>query len=195
MSETREAAARRRRWLSLAELVAVAGLIIAALGLYNTWSERRDAAAEKAAAAAGEARTRTRLDLAATVEDGRRVVLRDPRHELQDVVIAFPGALGLEERRPAAAAVIERGWFADALLKATDDGPDEREGRLPVLVTASYLDGDERRVASAIVDMVWRTDGRLIGGRSLAIEAARLRERGGDRARVDALWAREMASR
>lgn len=183
---------RRRRWLNLAEFVAVAGLVIAALGFWNSWSERRDAAEEKRTAAAGEAKARARLDLRARVEDGRRVLLTDPRHELQEVTIAFPAALGVEERRPAADAVIERGWFADALLKATDGGPDEREGRLPVLVTARYLDGEEQRTASAIVDVVWRTDGRLLSGRSLEIEAARLRERGGDRARIDALWKREL---
>lgn len=183
---------RRRRWLNLAEFVGVAGLIIAALGLYNTWSERRDAAAEKRAAAAGEAETRARLDLRASVEDGRRVILTDPRHELQEVVVSFPTALKLAERRPAAAAVIERGWFEDAVLKATDGGEDEREGRLPVLVMASYLDGDAQRTGSAIIDVVWRTEGHVLTGRSLTIEAARLRQRGGDQARVDALWAREL---
>lgn len=186
---------RKRRWLNLAEFVGVAGLIIAGLGLYSTWSERQDAAAEKQAAATGEAKARARLDLNARVEDGRRVVLSDPARELQEVTIRFPGALGLEERRPVAAAVIERGWFEEALLKATDGGPDEREGRLPVLVTASWLDGDERRTGSAIMDVVWRTDGRLLGGRSLEIEAARLRERGGDQARVNALWSKETARR
>lgn len=192
MSETREQAATRRRWVTLAELVAVAGLVIAALGFWNSWSERREAAAERQAEAAGEAKARARLDLRATVEDSRRVVLRDPRHELQEVVFAFPRQLGLGERRPAAAAVIERGWFDGALLKATDGGPDEREGRLPVLVTARYLDGDVERTASAIIDVVWRTEGNLLSGRSLEIEAARLRQRGGDQARIDALWAREL---
>lgn len=187
-----EQAKRKRRWLNVTEFVAVAGLLIAGLGLYNTWSDRRNAAEEKQAAAADEAEARARLDLRATVEDGRRVVLTDPRHELQEVAIRFPAALGVEERRPAAQAVIERGWFEDALLKATDGGPDEREGRLPVLVTAEYLDGDARRTGSAMVDLVWRTEGHVLSGRSLTIEAARLRERGGDQARVDALWTREL---
>ena len=192
MNETREQVARRRRWLSLGEFVAVAGLLIAALGLWNTWSERRDAAAEKRAEAANAAKAGARLNLRARVEEGRRVVLTDPRHELIDAVIAFPSQLKTGERRPATGPLIERDWFGGALLKATDGGADEREGRLPVLVTASYLDGDSTRTASAIVDLVWRTEGRVIGGRSLTIEAARLRQRGGDQARVDALWAREL---
>lgn len=183
---------RRRRWINLAEFVGVAGLIIAALGLYSSWAERRDAAAEKRAAAASQSEARTRLDLSAKVEDGRRVVLTDARHELQEATITFPTALKVARREPAAAAVIERGWFEDALLKATDGGADDREGRLPVLVRATYLDGDARRSASAIVDVVWRTQGHLLTGRTLRIEAARLRERGGTQARIDALWAREL---
>lgn len=185
---------RRRRWLNLAEFVAIAGLLIAALGAWNGWSDRRDAAAEKRAAATGALKARARLDLRAAVEDGRRAVLSDPRHELQEVVVAFPKSLGVADKRPVAAAAIERDWFEAALLKATDGGADEREGRLPMLVTASYLDGDARRTGSAIVDLAWRTDGRRLLGRSLTIAAARLRERGGSRARIDALWARELAA-
>ncbi|HEX8384383.1 MAG TPA: hypothetical protein VF592_13540 [Sphingomonas sp.] len=185
---------RKRRWINLAEFVAIAGLVLAALGFWSNWSERREAAAEKQAAALGANKARARLDLRASVEDGRRVVLSDPRHELQEVVAAFPKILGVADRRPVAAAAIERDWFEGALLKATDGGADAREGRLPVLVSATYLDGDTRRSGSAIVDIAWATEGRLIGGRMLTITAARLRELGGSRARIDALWARELAA-
>ena len=174
---------QRRRWLNLAEFVGVAGLIIAGLGLWNSWSDREQAGAEKASVIAQH----SRLDLRATVADGRRVTLIDREHELIDVVVAFPSALSVGVKRPAT-ATIDREWFEDSLLKATDGGADAREGRLPVLITASYLDDDTRRSASAIVEIVWRTQGRVIGGRSLRIEAARLRERGGSQGRIDALW-------
>lgn len=187
-----EEANRKRRWINLAELVGVAGLIIAALGLWSNWSDQRQATAEKQATQAGEAKTRARLNLTTEVEKGERVTLIDPRHELQEVVIAFPAALNLPERRPVAAAVIERAWFEAALLNSTDGGADEREGRLPVLMTARYLEGDAARTGIAIVDVIWRTEGRLLGGRTLRIEAARVRQRGGSVAVLDALWAREV---
>lgn len=191
MSETQDQARTRRRWITLAELVAIAGVLIGALTLYLSWSSR---SAEQAAAAKqeeGAARERARLDLTATVSDGgRTVTLADPKHELIDVTIAFPKTLSVGVRQPVLPR-IERRWFEDALLKATDGGADEREGRLPVLVTASYLDGEARRTGSVIIDIVWRTEGQLLSGRSLTIEAARLRERGGAQARLDALWARE----
>ena len=195
MSETKDQARTRRRWITLAELVAIAGVLIGALTLYLSWSGR---SAEQATAAKQEesaARERARLELTAKVEEsGRMVTLADPKHELIDVTVAFPKALGVGVRQPVLPR-IERRWFDDALLKATDGGADEREGRLPVLVIASYLDGEARRTGSAIVDIVWRTEGHLLSGRSLTIEAARLRERGGGQARVDALWARELARR
>ncbi|WP_375403489.1 hypothetical protein [uncultured Sphingomonas sp.] len=185
---------RRRRWLNLAEFVAIAGLLIAALGAWSSWSERRDAATEKRAAAVGEAKGRARFELRAeVVRNGREVRLSDPRHEIQDVTIAFPGTLGITDRRPAMTR-IELDWFDRALLKATDGAADEREGRLPVLVTARYLDSDAVLTASAILDIIWRTEGRVLGGRTITIEAARLRKRGGSRTEIDALWARELAA-
>ncbi len=185
---------RRRRWLNLAEFVAVAGLLIAGVGAWNGWSDRRDAAAEKRAAAAAEATARARFELGTEViRNGREIRLSDPRHEVLDVAIAFPGTLGIADRRPALTR-IELDWFDRALLKATDGAADEREGRLPVLVTARYQGGDAVRTGSAILDIVWRTQGRVLGGRSITIEAARPRERGGSRAKIDALWARELAA-
>jgi hypothetical protein len=185
---------RRRRWLNLAEFVAIAGLLIAAIGAWNAWSERRDAAAEKQAAAAGAQKARARFELTTeVVRQGREIRLSDPRHEIQDVTIAFPRALGIADRRPALTR-IELDWFDRALLKATDGAADEREGRLPVLVTARYLDGDAVLTGSAILDVIWRTEGRVLGGRSITMEAARLRERGGSQAKIDAMWARELAA-
>jgi len=189
-----EATRRRRRWLNLAEFVAIAGLLIAAIGAWNAWSERRDAAAEKEAAAVGAKKAQARFELRTElVRQGREIRLSDPRHEIQDVTIAFPGALGIADRRPALTR-IELDWFDRALLKATDGAADEREGRLPVLVTARYLDGDAVLTGSAILDIIWRTEGRVLGGRSITIEAARLRERGGSQAKIDAMWTRELAT-
>jgi type II secretory pathway pseudopilin PulG len=192
MSETPEQAATRRRWISLAELVAVSGLIIGALTLWMNWSDKREEAQEKAAtsAAAGAAQARFALD-ATLVEGGKEVRLTDPRHELLESTITFPRSLGVEQQNPATAR-IERGWFSDAVLKATDGGADAREGRLPVLVTARYRVGEAMREGRAVIEIVWRTEGQILRGRSLSIEAVRVREPGGDAKRIDALWTDEL---
>jgi hypothetical protein len=75
-SETPDQAQTRRRWITLAEVVAVAGVIIAALTLYNNWQERRDAAADKAVEAASATRDKTRFVLRGTPsKDKSQIVL------------------------------------------------------------------------------------------------------------------------
>jgi hypothetical protein len=184
---------RKRRWLNLAEFVAVAGLVIATLGLWNSYTERRAAALEKKAAAAAAEKASTRFELRGEVAkgNGRIMLLRDERHALRDVRLTFPTALKLAPRQ-AVAHTIEKGWFDDALLAATDGGPDARVGRLPVLVRYDYVVDDRKAARTAVYDIVWRTRGRWFQGRELAITDFRLREPGGSQARIDALWAREL---
>jgi hypothetical protein len=189
--ERREAAATRRRWVTLAEVVAVAGLLIGALTLWLSWSDKRAEQAEKIAEQRAAARERGRVDLSASVEDGGRVLaLKDERHELSEARIVFPRTLGIPAQRPAGDPQIDADWFAGALLAATDKGDDRRSGRLPVLVTVRYFDGDTPRVATDTYDVVWRTEGRLLRGRVLKLDGLRLRQRGGDQATLDAAWAR-----
>lgn len=194
-AERREAAATRRRWVTLAEVLAVAGVVIAALGLWNSWSERRAAAIEKAATQANEARERGRVDLTAAVEDdGARLRLTDERHELRDLAVSFPRDLGVAKQQPVAEVAIEANWVAAPLLKLTDGGEDDRTRRVPVLLQVSYWDGDVARTATGVYDLIWRTEGQLLRGRNLRLEALRLRQRGGDQARIDAIWRREKAA-
>ena len=49
-AEAAEAAATRRRWINLAEIVAVAGLLISGLALWNNYRERAGDESDKAAA-------------------------------------------------------------------------------------------------------------------------------------------------
>jgi hypothetical protein len=192
MSDTPGAERRRRRWVTLPEMVAVLGLVIGALTLGLNWSEKRDAAQEKAAASAAAGAAKVRLSLDADLaRGGKEIRLSDARHELIDTAVDFPAALRIERQTPATAR-IDKVWFDRAVLAATDGGADEREGRLPVLVTARYMVGDTPREGHAVVEIIWRTQGRLVGGRSLEIEAVRVRETGGDRKRIDALWTAEM---
>ena len=190
-SDRAEAAATRRRWVSLAEIVAVAGVLIGALTLWNSWSERRDAQAEKHLTAAQEAAKGRRVDLTATVEDnGRALTLKDESHDIRDVAFAFPKALGVARQQPVADARVDAKWFEAPLLKLTDGGPDDRTGRLPTLVTVHYWDGDQLRRGNAIYDIVWRTEGRMLRGRALKLEGFKLHQRGATQAQLDALWKR-----
>ncbi len=167
-------------------------MLIAALTWWQGWSDRRADQADKAAAAAIEARERGRIDLTATPRDGgRELLLANEKHEISEATIAWPSALTRDVQRPPADPVVAVAPVEAALLKATDGGPDDRTGRIPALITITFLDGDTRRSANAIYDVVWRTHGRALRGRVLSFESLRLRERGGSRARLDAIWARD----
>jgi hypothetical protein len=188
-AERREAAATRRRWVTLAEILAIAGVLIAALGLWSNWSDRRASDAERAATRAGERSERLRFELKGKVADGESVLLlRDDTHALGDVRVTFPTALGIAPQE-ALAHTIERDWFAAAILKLTDGGPDAVIGRLPVLVRYDYSVGDAKASRTALYDIVWKTSGRVLRGRSLEITDFRLREGRGTVARLDSAWA------
>ena len=196
MSETPDQAATRRRWITLAEVVAVAGVVIAGLTLYSNWADRRADDAVRIAAQSNEAREKARIDLTATVsDDGRILTLADDKHDITDMVLTFPKATGVTAQRPAGQPAIDARWFDDALLKLTDGGADEKAGRLPVLISVSYVDGDSPRSASGLYDIVWRTKGRFLGGRTLKLEGIKLRQRGGSLAALNSAWTRERPRR
>lgn len=196
MNEAQEQARTRRRWINLGEAVAVAGVVIAGLTLYNGWSERRAEDAAKTEAAVIEQRADLRVDLKGTAASGgSRLALADTRHDLQDVTITFPKALGVAPQSPTGEPAIAAEWIEPALLKATDGGPDEREGRLPVLITARFLDDDAPRAVTGTYDIIWRTEGRMLRSRALRLEGLKLRQRGGTQTTIDAAWARALPKR
>lgn len=193
MSETQDQAQTRRRWVTLAEVVAVAGVVIAALTLYSNWQERRDAAADKAIEQASATRDKTRFLLRGTVAKDKQSIalVREEAHPLGDIRVTFPTALGVSPQ-DSVTQTIELGWFDDALRKATDGGEDDRTGRLPVLIRYTYYTDDTPTTRQAIYDIVWSTHGRRLQSRAVELLDLRLRESGGSQQRIDALWAKAL---
>lgn len=188
-AERAEAAKTRRRWISLAETVAVLGVLIAALSLWTSWSDHRADERARAAESRQAAQEKGRFDLRGVVSAGGDTIVlqRDERHELRDVRVAFPTPLGVGTK-DAVDLAIDRNWFDRPLLKATDGKGADQVGRLPVLVTYTYGDGDAQRTRTGVYDIVWRTRGRFLRGRALSITGFRSRQSGGLQAAVDALW-------
>lgn len=183
-----EAAATRRRWINLGEFVAVVGLIIAGVSLWMTWHDRQTDIADKQAEKSAEASTNARYVVKSSISGRDVVITPDDRHTLGDVTVTFPTALGVSPQT-SATQTISAGWYGNALLKATDGGADDQTGKLPLLVTVNYMDGDKPLATTGVYDIVWQTKGGgLLGGRSLRVVGMRLHERGGSQARLDALW-------
>lgn len=185
-----EAAATRRRWINLGEFIAVAGLIIAGVSLYLNWSDRRADDADKHVAAVKAEREQARFDVRAMpASNGSALLLQhDERHAIRDATITFPTALDVGSK-DTVADTIDRSWFEHALLKASDDGPDKKAGRLPVLIALTYWDGETPRTTRGIYDIGWKAEGGFPFGRSVKLESLRLHELGGSQKRLDAIWA------
>jgi hypothetical protein len=183
-----EAAATRRRWINLGEFVAVAGLIIAGIGLYLNWSDRRADEADKQIAAVRTEHDQARFDIrAVAAANGASLALQhDERHAIRDATITFPTDLGVGSK-DTVADTIDRGWFEHALLKASD----AKTGRLPVLIALTYWDGDTPRTTHGIYDIGWKSDGGFPFGRSVKLQSLRLHELGGTQKRLDTVWASE----
>lgn len=189
-AEKAEKAAIRRRWISLGEFVAVAGLIISALALWNGYTDRRADQAEKQAEKAQASRARNVVLLTATpAHGGETLTVRDTQHPVQSISVAFPAALGIAPQGSTGDLEIRADWVSGALLSATDKGPDVQKGRLPVLITADYWDGDDHVTDKALYDLLWRTEGRFLRGRMVRLTGMVLRARhDASQAQMDAAW-------
>src|SRR3546814_12073264 len=60
-----------------------------------------------------------------------------------------------------------------------------------LLITSDYWDADQHRTDTAIYDVVWRIEGRLLRGRMLRLKGLVLRERSDSPKRINSLWAHE----
>ncbi|KQN26246.1 hypothetical protein ASE86_08890 [Sphingomonas sp. Leaf33] len=189
-AEKAEARAIRRRWISIGEAVAVAGVVIAGLTFWSGWQDRQDAAADKAATRAEQTAQRQRVPLTTAAVDASGVELRAPADcSLESTEIRFPSAIGVDAQTTVATHRIETAWLEKPMLKLTDGGSDRRDGRIPVLITATCAADAGERSETAIYDLLWQTEaGGLIGGRSFVLRGLVRRQSGGDQRRLDAVW-------
>lgn len=199
-----EAAAIRRRWITLGEVLAVAAVLISALTLWNSWSERSDNEALKTAQAK-EASTRAgTLMLTASPSSDRELILKPSAADqlVQSQTISFPSALGTDPAETTGEPRIEAGWFDSALKKARNQAglPDDSRGdeRLPVVITTRFLVGGETFEDVAIYDIGYTIAGRLLAGHSLTLRGLSLVNRaqhGKAQQLLDARWKRVLPSK
>jgi hypothetical protein len=195
-AEKAEAAATRRRWINLAEIVAVAGLLISGLALWNSYRDRSVDESEKATERTqAEAEARTMVLRAAADREGRKLDLApaDAEQTIQGQTIVFPAALGVAPMETLADPRIEAGWFRRELLRAAgESGPQDR--RLPLAITTRFYRDGALLTDTAVYYLVYRIEGGgLLDDRDLRLRGlSRLPDGAGDpaaaRRRIDALW-------
>jgi hypothetical protein len=195
--ESAQAKARRWRWITLAELLAVAGLVISALALYDSHSARTQEESERVAAQGKEAVKVDRLTLVGTAEnDGRRLKLEPAvaGQVVQSQLIRFPAALGISPAQTTGDPRLEAAWFADGLKKARRAAGEKDDSvgdeRLPIAIETRYLAGGVIRNDRAVYDIGYTISGQFLGGSSVRLRGLALVERpAGDVAAVlDRRW-------
>lgn len=192
-----EAAAIRRRWITLGEVIAVLAVSISALTLYTNWADKRDERSEKAAESSKASARSAKLVLNATDVQDDRMTLRptDPDQVVQSQTIRFPAALGLAPVDTTGDPRVEARWFEKALKKARDKAklPDDSVGdeRLPVAITTRFVVDGDTHEAVALYDIGYGISGGWIAGHDLRLRGlSRVSaiEGPGAQAAIDTRW-------
>lgn len=183
-------AARRRRWLTIGEIVGVLALVISAASLWDSHQDRAETRAE--AEARAQAPTKPLLLTARAEDDGRSLDIASPDSGriIQTQTVMFPSVLAVDKAETVGNPHIEVGWFADALHRAAH--VENGRGRLPVVIVTDYIDDGARRTDTALYDIGYRWRSRLLQADVPALEGLTLVTRGvkARQAALDARWQR-----
>ena len=193
-----KAAATRRRWINLGEVLAVAAVVISGLTLWNSWGDRRDReATQKVELQQSSARARL-LVLTSSPVGEHELVLNPASGDqaVQSQIVSFPTALGVAPAQTTGKPRIEAAWFEHALKNARGaaglPGDSRGDERLPVAITTRFLVGGEAHEDRAIYDIGYTISGHWLGGHSVALRGVSLVSRWENRAMhpaLDTRWA------
>ncbi|MGH7125606.1 MAG: hypothetical protein ACREFI_14630 [Stellaceae bacterium] len=158
---------RRRRWITIGELIALAALIVSALGVWISWKAGDKDAATKIV----EQRQAIPLTLRGKREsDGERLEISpvEQGHALESLTITLPGAPPIEV---GSDGVLDASDVA-AALRGRDNEPKDRGLDVRVRIDSHYVEaGKEKRASgSYTLRYMWKGGG-LFGGRSLHLLA------------------------
>jgi hypothetical protein len=160
MSDNKSSDAQiRRRWINLGEFVAVAGLVISGLALWNSWAS--DQAEDKSTVVAIEKERSIPLALRGRVQDDGKALLLSPvegSHSLDSATLSANGRSvdigsdGLVSARELQTLVGER-------------PKNQRSGAIAVDVTARYVEIGKDRRGGGRYRIRYRWDGGGLFGR------------------------------
>ncbi len=164
MTEPKETEAQRRsrlRWVTLGEAIAIAALILSALGLWREWNKR-----ETPPKVVIEKPTAIPLVLRGRVtHEGRELEIMpvEDSHALQSLTLTVPTSGSVIEVGPD-------GELSSRAIESALSRVDDKKGtqRLNVRIDARYVEAgaDKSATGSYVIRYKWEGGG-LLGGRSL----------------------------
>ena len=155
----------RRRWINLGELIALAALLVSAVGVWIAWKSSSDDKPTRIV----EQRSAVPLALRGSVDsDGRTLTIApaDPSHALESLTLTIKGSPPIEVGSDGrlSASDVESG------LKNRDKEPKDVTRSVPVRIDARYVEmGKDRRGGGSYVLRYKWEGGGLFGGRSLRL--------------------------
>jgi hypothetical protein len=155
----------RRRWISLGETIAIAALMVSAVGVWIAWQSSNNDRPTKVV----EQRSAVPLALRGTTDgEGRTLTITpaDPGHALQSLRLTIKGASPIDvgsDGRLGASDV-------EAALKGREKEAKDVTHSVAVRIDARYVEsGSDRRGGGAYVLRYKWEGGGLFGGRSLRL--------------------------
>lgn len=153
----------RRRWINLGELIALAALIVSALGVWIAWKSSNEDKPTRIV----EQRHFVPLALRGTVDsDGRTLTIipADPSHALESLTIRIKGASPVQVGSDGRLSASD---IQSALEGRNKEAKDVTHS-VPVRIDAHYVEaGADRRGGGAYALRYKWEGGGLFGGRSL----------------------------
>jgi hypothetical protein len=198
-ARAQEAAAIRRRWITLGEVLAVLAVLISGLTLYLNWAQQSDERADKVAENRRASTKAAILVLNAEAVNDDRLVLKPAADGqiVQSQNFRFPAAVGVAPVDTTGDPRIEAGWFESGLKNAREKArlPDDSVGdeRLPVAITTQFMVDGEPHEDVAVYDIGYGVAGRLLSGHRVMLRGlSRVASVKGANAQamVDGRWAK-----
>jgi hypothetical protein len=154
---------RRRRWVTIGELIALAALIVSAIGVWISWKGSGDDKSTRIV----EQRPSIPLTLRGKREDdGTRLEISpvEPSHALESLRVTIPGASAIEVGSDGELDARD----VESALKGHEEEPKDRTLTVRVRIDARYVEAgrDRRGGGSYTLRYQWKGGG-LFGGRSL----------------------------
>ena len=164
MSET-ESERQRRRWITFGELIALAALIVSAVGVWINWKTSDTDAPTKVV----EQRPSIALTLRGKAsDDGQKLDISpvEPTHALESLTNSIAGASPIQVGSDGELDASD----VESALKDRDKEPKDRTLTVPVRISARYVEAGKDRSGGGSYVLRYRWEGGgLFGGRSLRL--------------------------
>jgi hypothetical protein len=196
----------RIRWLSLAEIVGVAALVVAGLGYWDSHRERvqedrarieadRDRAeAAKAREAESKAGALKLAFLMTAAADGAGDRLRltsvHPEQVIQTQTLRFPSVIRSDSVQTTGNPRIDVRWIEESTRRLKGKST---QGRIPVAVLTTFIEAGQTKTDRAVYMVGYSLHPRLMGGARVELEGLSLARRdvpGDLQAAADQVWVR-----